>query len=750
MITEKLFLTPRAFHYPTEPVTFYFSLTDNPKNHYTYLKSSTLFPTDIHSIFPTLENNQTLYTSFDRETEDSTALPIDFNDPAHFNLVKRYYNDKIEFYLRKNNLITDFNRYANTYQAWVHSPNASPRKDCKQYDRFSVKITHDHFNNNPQIVLSYDRPALIYNTSVAKILTPPEDFDPLSTNNAPQPTTELFNRVLYRYTTNEYKRIKIAKYKSIATQDNFDSENAFPIMNRKLADFLHIDTPLIEELSEEDNSQYISSSKTKNRYKTYYDKINAFYRSFLDRDEFREIIPISTDGFSWVNKMQVGQTNSSSKDLVFAHGITNYNPQRGVNNGPFKATQYSNIQLVCFYPQKDKKEAADLLCYIKNGYKNLYAGIKKYTGKDVVYPAQDLHLQFTNTFNPIPEIKQHLHNLTLSGKLNTETKYVVIYLTPISKNTSNRQVKEIYYQVKEQLLTYGIVSQCIETQKMLAVLHSDNTRTDKKGNPLKNFAYTLQNMAIAINAKLGGVPWCINTEKQNELIVGVGAYKNVQTQVQYLGSAFSFDNTGSFNSFESFQKDELAELAGSIQNAVINFAKINGRPERLIIHYYKQISLKKEYPLIEQALNSLGLDIPIYIVTVFKTESEDYVLFDGGDDKYFDLMPYSGKYINLGNQTYLLCNNTRYENAVFNPWIEGFPFPIKIKIECPTEPSQQIDTTIITKLIDQVYQFSRIYWKSVKQQNLPVTIKYPEMVAQMAPHFTAGAIPENNDNLWFL
>ncbi len=55
------------------------------------------------------------------------------------------------------------------------------------------------------------------------------------------------------------------------------------------------------------------------------------------------------------------------------------------------------------------------------------------------------------------------------------------------------------------------------------------------------------------------------------------------------------------------------------------------------------------------------------------------------------------------------------------------------------------------KLIDQAYQFSRMYWKSVSQQNLPVTSKYPEMVAQIAPHFKDGIIPDyGKDNLWFL
>lgn len=64
----------------------------------------------------------------------------------------------------------------------------------------------------------------------------------------------------------------------------------------------------------------------------------------------------------------------------------------------------------------------------------------------------------------------------------------------------------------------------------------------------------------------------------------------------------------------------------------------------------------------------------------------------------------------------------------------------------------QTDTNATNKLIDKVYQFSLIYCKSIKQQNLPFTIKYPEMVAQIAPHFNIGNIPANigNDNLWFL
>jgi hypothetical protein len=44
-----------------------------------------------------------------------------------------------------------------------------------------------------------------------------------------------------------------------------------------------------------------------------------------------------------------------------------------------------------------------------------------------------------------------------------------------------------------------------------------------------------------------------------------------------------------------------------------------------------------------------------------------------------------------------------------------------------------------------------MYWKSVRQQNLPVTIKYPEMVAEIYPFFKNDSLPPfGQKNLWFL
>ena len=108
----------------------------------------------------------------------------------------------------------------------------------------------------------------------------------------------------------------------------------------------------------------------------------------------------------------------------------------------------------------------------------------------------------------------------------------------------------------------------------------------------------------------------------------------------------------------------------------------------------------RELQPIEDALKTLGLDIPVFIVSINKTESRNIVAFDEYDP---DLMPYSGTYLNIDTNRYLLFNNTRY---VTDPLaeVEGFPFPVKLSIDC-TQIELLNDFKIIQDLINQVYQF---------------------------------------------
>ena len=702
------------------------------------MKSNKLFPIGIHELFPNLKNNDILYTSFTTPIDGAKPLAIDFNNLDNFHLIKRYYNEQIQRYFALKNILADKTFIGDT-QIWIKDSNTK-NKQFSTYDRFTLKINYNSFLQTPELVVSYDRQAKVLKQSVAKFISSLNaDSDDIFDESAnPDNPADLINKVIVvKYLDKDKKKIniKLRRYSKLCElSDNGEPINyndVYPVVNNPLAYYLGL------SIDEPDN-EYPTK---KNRYKTYIPKITGFRDKFLLNDDFRKIVPVEND----FTPIEAGKVKNESKQLVF--GITKDGnrridliPQRGINYGPFSQPRHSNILLFFIIPSMHHDQAEPLLKMLRNGYGSgwsRFENLDKYLGLPFS-TARGFSFQIKNTDNPLPEIEAKLEERRDSISNNVNTKYFAIYLSPVSRDCKDRQQLITYYRVKELLLKWGISSQFIDTNAMIQTLQSDAK------NKKSNFSYSLQNIAIAINAKLGGTPWRIAVPQQRELIVGVGAFKNMETNTQYIGSAFSFDNTGAFNSFEYFQKDELLELAGAIQEAIINYKNTIQKPQRLIIHYYKDMS-EREVEVIEEALYNLNIDIPIFVVTINKTESEDIIVFD---DAFPNKMPYSGRYVNLGNNQYLLCNNTRYED---NGAIEGYPFPIKLKISCPTD-SCLLNQNTIVELIEQVYQFSRIYWKSVRQQNLPVTIKYPEMVAKIAPYFTNGCIPTTigKDNLWFL
>ncbi len=145
-------------------------------------------------------------------------------------------------------------------------------------------------------------------------------------------------------------------------------------------------------------------------------------------------------------------------------------------------------------------------------------------------------------------------------------------------------------------------------------------------------------------------------------------------------------------------------------------------------------------------LDKIGYgDVPVIVITINKTESRELLTFDMNSA---GKMPVSGTYVCVGFNKFLLFNNVKYKEDVYL-LAKDYHFPVKLSI-ISSKP-KELTAEIIGQLIDQVYQFSRMYWKSISQQNLPVTTIYPEMVAEIFPHFDRDDLPEfAKKNLWFL
>jgi hypothetical protein len=697
----KLCFNILTFNHPSDQLTFYF--TNSEQESVTRIYHS-LVPKEVIDEYGEQEH---YYTSFAQEMEG--FLPVMkpttpvletktddrgiektvsvFNSAFSRSILKRYYNALIHNYFRAKGYLVKPNFVSDT-EVWLQSETQDSAGIYKTFDRFSLKVQFKTVTESLELLVTYEGKSKIFRTPVSEL------FEEV-------PVTA-FNWVVFKKSLYHFDELPEGGKRQY--------DKVYPVWNFEIRDALH------QETEAPDKS---------NKYKKFKTAIDKFYRQHLNTQDFKSIIPLSPNGFITVEETRIGTVEKTSNKLMFGNQKLHHVPFYGITeNGPFELSPSSKIHFF-FILHEDDKEVATTIHKYFNGNLAGFKGLSKFIHTPY-HPDKQLAIYFKNRANPWPELYEQITD----KDFDTDVQHIAIYISPISKNVSDKSRRLVYYKLKELLLKKGISSQVIDPEKV--------TANDK-------YHYSLPNIAIAILAKLNGTPWRLDTKLKNELIVGVGAFKHSEVDVQYIGSAFSFSNNGKFNRFECFQKDQTRELAGSILRAVKEYVNINSGIRRLVIHFYKDMS-KEEVEPIEKGLKELELNIPVFIVTINKTESADIVAFDLD---WKDLMPVSGTFIKLGYNRFLLFNNTRYSESEFN-YNDGFSFPIKLKINC-SDPDLVEDYKTVKELIDQVYQFSRMYWKSVRQQNLPVTIKYPEMVAEMLPYFDGDEIPDyGKDNLWFL
>lgn len=331
--------------------------------------------------------------------------------------------------------------------------------------------------------------------------------------------------------------------------------------------------------------------------------------------------------------------------------------------------------------------------------------------------------------NPLEALKAYLRSNRFTQSKGK--RYMAIVLSDISRDDPDPSRHILYYRMKELLMQYGIASQ---------VVYRDNIDD-------KNFKFFLPNIASALVGKMGGMAWGVKSPTAgNDLIVGIGASKQVGMRHPYLGSAFCFDKEGQFRNFNTCRADDTEALMSELKQSVWRFYLDYGEPDRLIIHYYKKKLNKRESALVERMLSRMNIKCPIYVINIVSAVNEDLLAFD---ETHPDRMPLSGTYVHLRRDEYLLYNNERYAKGERADTL----YPIKLTITQggSNTPAAPLAPLVAKQLITQVYQFCRLYWKSVKMQRVPITIAYPEMVAQCVPHFKAEELPEyGRQHLWML
>ena len=288
-----------------------------------------------------------------------------------------------------------------------------------------------------------------------------------------------------------------------------------------------------------------------------------------------------------------------------------------------------------------------------------------------------------------------------------------------------------YLVTKSTFMSQGAPVQEIEIE----------TIRDDRGKP-----WILNNMALAVYAKLGGIPWVLTSTPgmTHELIFGIGSAriqtKRLSESERVVGITTVFNGDGNYLlynvskdvPYEEYQSTLLQSLKDCLEEIKARYGWQPGDNVRLIFHQ----SFKKYRDVEAQAVKKFVQSITdfnveyafVHISTthqwnIFDTQSdgadywENYKKFVKG--KY---VPMRGYCIPLGPQTALL---TLTGPQQLKTHLQGCPDPILISIHRESTFTSQ------EYLISQIYKFTFMSWKSFFPSTMPVTIAYSDMIANL-------------------
>lgn len=454
------------------------------------------------------------------------------------------------------------------------------------------------------------------------------------------------------------------------------------------------------------------------QYKRRYDELKEILNDHIS-DFSSEFFHFENIQFKKPSELDVNTVFKGQNFMVFGNGKTAVNAIIGMREyGPYrKIDNPSNIKLLFIYQNRD--DANNLYAYLKRGEKH-FPGLLSYVGIPVVLAGEEKKLMYKDVESLPDELSSFLDREYPDDAYNDT---LAIVIGPFKKYESDKEESDVYYQVKKMLLENGIASQFVSWRSIRGY----------------NFHYSLPNIAIAILAKLGGIPWKLNTKKRNELIVGFNT-KKLNDQ-QFLGSAVFFNNEGELGQVNGFHGQSNESLLAHLREAITRYTEQKEQPERLIIHYYKTSSRKEVDRITSLLAQEFSKSIPFAILEINDTKSRMDICFDVD---YNMGMPQSGTFVKVGKDEYLLFNNNRF---IKNPPRVEEELPIKVRVAFANHEAFHHK-----ELISQVYEFSRLNWKGLKQKSQPVTITFSKLIAEFSGRF-GGEIPDKitaQTRPWFL
>lgn len=309
-----------------------------------------------------------------------------------------------------------------------------------------------------------------------------------------------------------------------------------------------------------------------------------------------------------------------------------------------------------------------------------------------------------------------------------------------------------YYTAKATLMSQGVPVQAITME----TIHKLN-------------AYTLNNLALSLYAKLGGIPWTLSVQQRlvHEIIVGIGSarvgFDRLSERERLVGITTVFSGDGIYllgnatteASTDQYKDRLLESLRATLAELRRRFGWQKGDTLRIIFHQSFKRYKETEASAVGDLIKELD-EFEVEFAFVQVSSDHDWKLFDenanGVRFKSNGLkgprVPERGVFIPLGPRAALVTLTGPHQ---LKTDLQGCPSPILVGIH----PSSTFkDLHYVAK---QVFDMTFMSWRSFNPSTLPVSVSYPNMVVDLlgnlrqVPNFNPDILATKlKESRWFL
>ncbi len=319
---------------------------------------------------------------------------------------------------------------------------------------------------------------------------------------------------------------------------------------------------------------------------------------------------------------------------------------------------------------------------------------------------------------------------TIEKALGEDSNYDAALVAILDEHSALEGSLNPYLHAKAILLASGVAVQ----QFRMATASGD----------AYGLQYVLQNVAVSLYAKMGGVPWTVDQglAVDDEVVIGMGTAELLTSRFtskqRYVGITTVFRGDGNYllgHLSKDCSYEEYPQLLEQNTSKILReLRERNGWRQgdtiRIVFHAHKPLKRVEIANIVKRAANSAGDGLRIEFA--FLTVSNDHP-FMVIDPEYKGLaenrqntvkgrmVPPRGRIVQLGRYTRLLC--TKGPTLIKRPQTP-LPTPLLISLH---KDSTYRD---LQYLSEQVLKFTNLSWRGTQPAEDPVTIYYSQLIAK--------------------